>query len=351
MRLGILTGMVSTEKKALATSVPGSRSDVVVSESWETSIEKIQIAESLGYECVVVPESWQLSAMPWLSLIAEHTNKIQIGTSIINSFSRSPAALAQDFATLEIISEGRMILGIGSSSAAVVENYHGIPFKKPLRRLKEYTEIFNMLISGEKLFYEGEIYKLTQGFSLRYDRPRNHVPVWIASLTPKSLEQSGEIADGIMPVHWPSSRMYELKDQMNIGAKKVNRDVNEITVAPHSHLFILDGNNDDKIWDEARKPLEMYINRMGNFYHEMMTRTGWAKEVAESQKAFLNKDMDKAIQAISNEMVEEIQVIGTVEQIRDRLQERSKNGADVQIIYMPKGDPKEAGKLLEKLIS
>ena len=219
MRLGILTGMVSTEKKALATSVPGSRSDVVVSESWETSIEKIQIAESLGYECVVVPESWQLSAIPWLSLIAEHTNKIQIGTSIINSFSRSPAALAQDFATLEIISEGRMILGIGSSSAAVVENYHGIPFKKPLRRLKEYTEIFNMLISGEKLFYEGEIYKLTQGFSLRYDRPRNHVPVWIASLTPKSLEQSGEIADGIMPVHWPSSRMYELKDQMNIGAK------------------------------------------------------------------------------------------------------------------------------------
>ena len=304
MRLGILTGMVSTEKKALATSVPGSRSDVVMSESWETSIEKIQIAESLGYECVVVPESWQLSAIPWLSLIAEHTNKIQIGTSIINSFSRSPAALAQDFATLEIISEGRMILGIGSSSSAVVENYHGIPFKKPLRRLKEYTEIFNMLISGEKLFYEGEIYQLTQGFSLRYDRPRDHVPVWIASLTPKSLEQSGEIADGIMPVHWPSSRMYELKDQMKIGAKKINRDVNEITVAPHSHLFILDGNNDDAIWDEARKPLEMYINRMGNFYHEMMTRTGWAKEVAESQEAFNNKDMDKAVQAISNDMVE-----------------------------------------------
>ena len=171
----------------------------------------------------------------------------------------------------------------GSSSAAVVENYHGIPFKKPLRRLKEYTEIFNMLISGEKLFYEGEIYKLTQGFSLRYDRPRDHVPVWIASLTPKSLEQSGEIADGIMPVHWPSSRMFELKEQMNVGAKKIDRDVNEIVVAPHSHLFILDGNNDDAIWDEARKPLEMYINRMGNFYHEMMTRTGWEKEVAESK--------------------------------------------------------------------
>ena len=351
MRLGILTGMVSTEKKALATSVPGSRSNVAIAESWQTSIEKIQIAESLGYECVVVPESWQLSAIPWLSLIAEHTNKIQIGTSIINSFSRSPAALAQDFATLEIISEGRMILGIGSSSAAVVENYHGIPFKKPLRRLKEYTEIFNMLISGEKLFYEGEIYNLTQGFSLRYDRPRDHVPVWIASLTPKSLEQSGEIADGIMPVHWPSSRMFELKEQMNVGAKKIDRDVNEIVVAPHSHLFILDGNNDDEIWDEARKPLEMYINRMGNFYHEMMTRTGWEKEVAESRKAFAGKDMDKAIQAISNDMVEEIQVIGTVEQIRDRLQERSKNGADVQIIYMPKGEPKEAGKLLEKLIS
>jgi len=343
--------MVSTEKKALATSVPGSRSNVAIAESWQTSIEKIQIAESLGYECVVVPESWQLSAIPWLSLIAEHTNKIQIGTSIINSFSRSPAALAQDFATLEIISEGRMILGIGSSSAAVVENYHGIPFKKPLRRLKEYTEIFNMLISGEKLFYEGEIYNLTQGFSLRYDRPRDHVPVWIASLTPKSLEQSGEIADGIMPVHWPSSRMFELKEQMNVGAKKIDRDVNEIVVAPHSHLFILDGNNDDEIWDEARKPLEMYINRMGNFYHEMMTRTGWEKEVAESRKAFAGKDMDKAIQAISNDMVEEIQVIGTVEQIRDRLQERSKNGADVQIIYMPKGEPKEAGKLLEKLIS
>ncbi|MFB0900770.1 MAG: LLM class flavin-dependent oxidoreductase [Dehalococcoidia bacterium] len=351
MRLGILTGMVSTEKKALATSMPGTRSDVVISENWQTSMEKIKIAEDLGYECVVVPESWQLSAIPWLSLIAEHTNKIQIGTSIINSFSRSPAALAQDYATLEIISEGRMILGIGSSSAAVVENYHGIPFKKPLRRLKEYTEIFNILISGEKLFYEGEIYNLTQGFSLRYDRPRDHVPVWIASLTPKSLEQSGEIADGIMPVHWPSTRMNELRQQLDIGAKKINRDVNEVTIAPHSHLFILDGNNDNEIWDEARRPLEMYINRMGNFYHEMMARTGWEKEVRASQDAFAKKDKDKAVQAISNEMVEEIQVIGTIEQIREKLQQRSDNGADLQIIYMPKGDPKIAGRLLEKLIS
>ena len=331
MRLGLMTGFGS---------------------DWRATLEKIRIAEDLGYELVAVPEAWQLSAIPWLSLIAENTSRIQIGTTIVSVYSRSPAVLAQEYAALELVSGGRMMLGIGVSSQLVGEQMHGVPFHRPLRRLREYTEIFKMLIRGERLHYQGEIFQLDRGFRILYDRPREDVPVWIGALTPKSLRQCGEIADGIMPVHWPTSQMGQLRGYLSEGAESVGRDPMEITIAPHTPIFVFDGENDEQTLWEAKRPLENYINRMGNFYHEMMTRTGWADEVRAVQEAWeKERDRDAAIAGISDRMVREIQVLGTMPEVKERLRERAANGADLQIVYMPKGTPAEAGTALEEFIS
>lgn len=114
----------------------------------------------------------------------QSTSRIQIGTPIVNVFSRSPAVLAEEYATLELISGGRMMLGIGVASLLVAEQLHGVPFRRPLRRLREYTEIFKILIRGERLHYKGEMFTLDRGFSIRYDRQRDEVPVWIGATAP-----------------------------------------------------------------------------------------------------------------------------------------------------------------------
>ncbi|MEJ2131756.1 MAG: LLM class flavin-dependent oxidoreductase [Gammaproteobacteria bacterium] len=317
---------------------------------WRASLEKVRIAEDLGYELVADGEAWGPSAIPWFAILAEHTSKIQIASSILNCYSRSPAALAQDFGVLDMLSGGRMVLGLGSSGEFVIEHFHGVKFEKPLRRLREYTDIFNLLIAGEQLHYDGQIFKLERGFRLDYDRPRTKIPVWIAAITPRSIRQTAEIADGIIPIHWPKGRFKTLREELAAGSKAAGRDPDAVTIVAQTQVYVLDGENDEEVWQAARQPLFHYINRMGVFYWQMLERNGFEAEVAASRAAWANRDREGAINAISEDMVREIQVIGSPEAVREQLQERSELGADIQMLAMPGGDPPTAGRRLEALI-
>jgi alkanesulfonate monooxygenase SsuD/methylene tetrahydromethanopterin reductase-like flavin-dependent oxidoreductase (luciferase family) len=329
MRLGVLSG-------------PGS--------DWKESLEKVRIAEDLGYELVASGEAWGPSIIPWLSVLASQTSKIQIGSSILNTYSRTPAAIAQEFAMLEVLSGGRMVCGLGSSGVRVIEHFHGVEFSRPLRRIREYTEIFKLLMSGEKLHYDGEIFQMDRGFKLEYDRSRTKIPVYIAGITPRSVRQTGEVADGIIPIHWPKSRFGDLRDQMAEGAAKAGRSTDEITIAPFTNLYVLDGENDESRWADARQPLFHYINRMGDFYWQMLASTGFEAEVLASRAAWSERDSEGAHAAITEEMVREIQVIGSEAEVREELQARSELGAQLQMIQMPSGSVAEAGAKLDALI-
>ncbi|MDA0353770.1 MAG: LLM class flavin-dependent oxidoreductase [Chloroflexi bacterium] len=329
MRLGVLAG---------------------ISSDWEADLEKVKIAEDLGYEFVGTGEAWGPSSIPWLTAIALNTSKVQIGTTILNVFSRTPAAIAQDFAVLDQLSNGRMVLGLGSSGQLVIEQFHGVPFKKPLRRLREYTEIFNSLIAGEKLNYAGEVFAMDRGFRLNYPSRRDHIPVWIAAITPKSIEQTGEIADGIYPIHWPKRLFADLRAQLAAAATAVGRGTAEMTIAPFTRVYVLDGTDDEAQWADAREPLHYYVNRMGVFYYQMLERNGFESEVAESREHWSAREAEASKAAISEAMVREIQVIGTIEEVREQLAERSALGADLQLIQMPHGSPAEAGRTLESYL-
>ena len=151
-----------------------------IGNNWQETIEKVRVAESLGYEMIATGEAWGPSTLPWMTLLATHTERIHIGTSILNVYSRSPAAIAQEFAMLDVLSGGRMICGLGSSGHRVIEHFHGIKFSTPLRRLREYVEIINTLIAGDRLEYDGKIFQMSRGFTLDYDRPRKHIPIYIS---------------------------------------------------------------------------------------------------------------------------------------------------------------------------
>lgn len=315
--------------------------------NWRETIEKIKVAESLGYELVTSGEAWNTSIIPWMTLLATHTEKIQIGTSILNIYSRSPAAIAQEFAMLEQLSGGRMVCGLGSSGHRVIEHFHGVPFKKPLRRIREYVEIINTLIAGDRLEYSGQLFEMSRGFTLDYARPRNKLPIYIAAITPKSIKQTGEIADGIFPIHWPKQKFATLQADLTLAATGAGRSAGQVTIAPFTNVYVLGEGNDDAVWQAARAPLFHYINRMGDFYWNMLASNGFETEVHASRQAWRQRDRAEAHNAISEEMVREIQVIGPRESISSQLRERSEHGAHVQLVPLPGGTIEQTTRLLE----
>ncbi|RJQ13026.1 MAG: LLM class flavin-dependent oxidoreductase [Dehalococcoidia bacterium] len=325
---------------------------VGIGDDWRESLKKVQIAEDLGIEFISTGEAWGASAIPWLAVVAANTSRITIGTNILNVYSRTPAAIAQEFATLEQISGGRMALGLGSSGEFVIEHFHGIPFQKPLRRLREYVEIFDTLIAGQQLNYDGEIFKLQRGFRLDYDRPRTKVPVYIAAITPKSIRQTGAIADGVFPIHWPKDHFESLRAELRAGAQEAGRAADfPFTIAPYTKVSVLTGSSEDEaLWREARRLIQYYVNRMGVFYWQMLERNGFADEVARSRAAWAARDAEGSIAAISDDMVRACQVIGSIDEVRAQLKERAALGADLQNLYMPPGDAKEVGHWLESVL-
>ncbi|MYD42299.1 MAG: LLM class flavin-dependent oxidoreductase [Gammaproteobacteria bacterium] len=312
---------------------------------WRDTIEKVRIAESLGYSLVATGEAWGPSTVPWMTLLATHTEKIHIGTSILNVFSRSPAAIAQEFASLEMLSNGRMVCGLGSSGHRVIEHFHGVPFDRPLRRIREYVEIIKLLLEGNELQYEGQLMQMSRGFRLDYERQRDSVPIYIAAITPKSIKQTGEIADGIFPIHWPSARFASLQTDLNAAAAAVGRSDVTLTVAPFTNVYVGDL-DDENLWQAARQPLFHYINRMGDFYWNMLVANGFEDDVLASRAAWQQRDREGAFASISKEMVQAIQVIGGAETIASQLKERSDNGAHVQLIPMPQGTTAEVERQL-----
>jgi len=316
----------------------------------ERQLEIVRIADDLGYELVCASEAWGISVLPWLAVAARETRNIKLGTAIINSYSRTPAAVAQEFAALDVLSGGRAVLGLGSSASAVIEQFHGVPFDKPLTRLKEYVEIFKSLIRGERLVHNGTVFQMDRGFTLDYVRPRDDIPVYIAAITPKSIQQTAQVADGVIPIHWPKERFRSLRQELDAAARDAGRDPSELTIAPHMSVWITDGQNDKQQWHAAKEHLSHYMNRMGDFYWQMFQRFGYEEEVATSRGAAAQRDREGAIHGISERMVRDIDVIGTVDEAREQLQERSELGADLQLLKKLPSDPRQAGKILEALI-
>jgi F420-dependent oxidoreductase-like protein len=313
-------------------------------------LEKVRIAEELGVESVWTAEAWGRDAFSFLTELALSTTRMQLGTGIVNVFSRSAGVLAMTAASIDELSGGRMILGLGSSGAHVIEHLHGVPFEKPLRRLREYVEIINMLIAGQPLNYEGEIFGLKRGFTLRDFTPvRPHIPIYIAAITPASIRQTGAIADGVIPIYWPKERLPQLVKRVRGAAEEAGRQPDAVTVALQVNLSVGDGDA-EALRNQARQPVAFYIGRMGSFYQEMLARNGYEPEVAASLAAWQRRDAAGAAAAVSERMLLATTVVGTLDQCAEQLDERFALGADLQLIPLPPGAPAECGRVLERLL-
>ena len=317
---------------------------------WEQMVAKVKLADELGYDSVWMGETWGYDLVARLTELVLATKRIKVGAGIFNTFSRSPGTLASVAATLDERSGGRFILGLGSSGAYVVEHWHGIPFDRPLRRLREYTEIINMIMRREKLVYQGEIFNLERGFRLQFTPIRDHVPIYIAAITPRSMEQSGEIADGVLPIYWPSGRYGELRQTLDRSSEAAGRPAGSVAIAPYlTTAVIADESQREAARQKAREPIAFYIGRMGRFYAEMLARYGYSAEVAAVREGW-QTGPDTARDQVSDAMLDDTAIVGTADEVRAKLAAWHALGLDEPLISMPPGTPDQAAPVLEALI-
>jgi F420-dependent oxidoreductase-like protein len=314
---------------------------------YKALLDKVRIADEVGVHSAWVPEAWGRDAFTILTLLADRTKKIQLGTAIVNTYSRTPAALAQHFATLDELSGGRMIIGLGTSGPQVIEHFHGVPFNPPRTRLKEYIEIINTLMRNEPLKYDGKLFHLQRGFTLRFTPVRNHIPIYLATLNAKSVKLTAELADGWLPIMIPLARLKGEIDAVRQMSVAAGRAADAVSVRAPGAVVV--SKNVDKVRAESAGTLAFYIGRMGTFYAEQLTRHGYGEAVQTVKKAWAGGSQAAAA-AVPAELIDATGCVGSVEACIERLQAQEESGVDIHTVQVDTQDNREYEQTLARLI-
>jgi len=298
-----------------------------------------QLAEDLGYESIWIPEAWAYEQFQLLTEVALATKTLKLATGIANVFSRSPGLLAMSTATLDEISEGRAILGLGTSGKIVVENFHGVPYAKPLTRLRDTIAICRTLWRGGRLEPELSTLMDLRHFKLEMKPRRADIPVYVASLQDKAIREIGRSADGWVPTFWPYRHLKDGIALVAEGAKAAGRDPRTIDVAPFMAVVPLD---DVAAARAMVKPLvSFYIGGMGTYYHALFCRYGWKDNADLVRELYNAGDRKKAAAAVSDDLIDAIAICGPAAQCRERLSEWREHGMGRALLNLPAGAPYE----------
>jgi alkanesulfonate monooxygenase SsuD/methylene tetrahydromethanopterin reductase-like flavin-dependent oxidoreductase (luciferase family) len=311
-------------------------------------IERAKIADAAGIHSIWVAETWGYDALTMLTTFAEHTARIKLATAIVNIYSRTPAALAQHFGTLDKLSNGRMIMGLGTSSPQVVEHFHGVKFNPPLTRLKETVEIINMLLAGSPLNYNGKLFKLSRGFKLRFEPVRKHIPIWIASLNPKSVEFTARHTEGWLPSMIPLSGLARPINDFRAVAREAGRSPNDVEVKSPGHVTVT--NSPERAKASHAGTVSFYAARMGTFYSEQLARYGYGADVAKIKEAWDAGGSKAGVAAASEKLLDELGYIGGIEGAIERLKAQDEAGVDVHQVEIDASSPAEYERIVARLL-
>ena len=296
--------------------------------SFDDALAMTQRAEALGFDSVWVPEAWGTDAISLLGALAARTERIRLGTGIVNVFSRTPSLLGQTAATLDLISNGRFILGLGTSGHQVVSGWHGMRFDRPLQRMRETVEIVRRVLRQERLRFDGEIFTLDQGLKLLARPVRPTVPIFLATLTPAGLRLTGEVADGWIPTLFSPDHLELFRPDLETGARAAGRSLDSLEIAPYVSVLVDDDR--ERARDAIRPWVALYVGGMGsrskNFYNETVARYGFAEEARDIQDLYLNGKKLEAIRRVPDALVDGITIVGPPGYVRERMEAWSSAG-------------------------
>ena len=308
-------------------------------------IEKLKIAESLGFESFWTAEAYGSDAVTPAAWVLAQTQKIKVGTAIMQMPARTPACTAMTAMTLNQLSGGRFLLGLGASGPQVVEGWHGVPYGKPITRLKEYIAILRSIMAREApVEFDGDQYQLPYkgadgtglGKPLKSILQPDSIPIYSASITPKGLSTAAEVADGVFPIWVNPERFDVLAEPIERGLAASGRSLLDFDISPF--VTCIPGDDLDACRQPVKGSMALYIGGMGardkNFYNDYTKALGYEEAAVKIQDLFLAGKKDEAMAAVPDELVDSVALVGPPGRIRERLGAWKEAGARGQVSSM-----------------
>ncbi|MCW2984994.1 MAG: class F420-dependent oxidoreductase [Conexibacter sp.] len=288
----------------------------------------VQEAERLGYDSVWTAEAYGSDAATILSWLAGQTSTIKLGSGIFQMPGRSAAMTAMTAATIDQLSDGRMLLGIGSSGPQVSEGWHGVRFGKQIQRTREYIEVLRMALARERVEYHGETIELPlpdgpgKALKLTIAPVQERMPIYLAAIGPKNTALAGEVADGWMPTLLSPEHLPMLRSNLEEGAARSGRSLEGFDIAPTVNVNITE-DDVEGARDAMRPFMALYIGGMGsrekNFYNTLVQRYGFEDAARTVQDLYLEGRKEEAAAALPVELIDLVSLVGPADRVRERL--------------------------------
>jgi len=288
-------------------------------------------------ETIWIPETWGMENFSMLTMVSQRAESPKIGSSIINIFSRSPASIAMGAATVDTISKGRLILGLGTSSSPIVENFHGLDFKNPISRMTEYVEIIRLILSGKPINYSGNIFNL-KNFTLLVKPQRPKIPIYLAAINQKMVELTWKVADGVIFYLRPQEEMKKTIQTMQT-KRKIDTTCQIITCVSE---------NSESAIERCKKTLAFYVS-VGNIYRDFLSKNGFQSETKNIFDEFKKSGFSHNHEYVSDKMLRSLTISGDPETCIRQLQKFGETNIDLPILqFNPVGNFLDSFNLFSK---
>jgi F420-dependent oxidoreductase-like protein len=295
--------------------------------SGDDQLRLAQAGDELGYDSIWAAEAYGSDAATVMAWLAANTKKAKIASGIFQMPARTPAMTAMTAATIDNISNGRVVLGLGMSGPQVVEGWHGQPFDHQLQRTREYIGVVRKALARETLTFDGEFYSLPRPggpgkpLKLIIKPVQERIPIYLAAIGPKNTALAAELAEGWLPTFFAPDHIDVFKPALEEGAKRAGRSADEIDITPMTSIAIDD--DVDAARDLMRPFLALYVGGMGsrkkNFYKDLVTRYGYGDVAQKVQDLYLDQKYDEAMAALPSELIDKTALCGPKEVIAERL--------------------------------
>jgi F420-dependent oxidoreductase-like protein len=324
----------------------------------EEQLALVREAEAVGYDSVWAAEAYGSDAATVLAWLAGQTERIRLGSAIFQMPARSPAMTAMTAATLDHLSDGRVLLGIGTSGPQVAEGWHGQRFVKQLQRTREYVEILRKALARERLEYHGESYQLPlpdgpgKALKLMIGTVQERIPIYVAAIGPKNTQLAGEIADGWIPFFFSPEHVDDSRKLLEEGAARSGRQLDgAFDIAPSVSVCIDD--DVERARDAVRPIIALYVGGMGsreqNFYNALVSRFGFEDTARKVQDLYLDGKKDEAAAALPPELIDTITLVGARDKVKDRLAVYREAGVGTLLVSAVAFDAEHRRRMVREL--
>jgi alkanesulfonate monooxygenase SsuD/methylene tetrahydromethanopterin reductase-like flavin-dependent oxidoreductase (luciferase family) len=278
-----------------------------------------------------IPESWGRESFSSLGAISQITKNVRLGTSIIGIYSRTPAITAMAATTLDMLSGNRTVIGLGASTPAIVENWHGVHFDMPARRMKEYIELVRLMTQGEKVNYSGKFFKINN-FKMLHQPQRKHIPIFMAAVNKKMISIASDLADGILLYLRPFEELNKIAYELKQATKGKAFEI------ACSFICAVSNKEPQKARDRAAGTLAFYV-AVGKYYSNFLAENGFKAEVQEIIEEYKKSGAESAAKSVSDKMLSSLAICGSSEECRESLSKFISTGITLPILqFNPIGD-------------